>query len=98
MIEKGRHFKNKIPLENRLCTLCNVNEVEDETHFMIRCSYYSDLRHKMFSDITDAYINFNDLSDYDKFQFLMSVNEYDCVLPVLQYINSAFEKRKTFDI
>ena len=26
MIEKGRHFRNKIPIENRLCTLRNLNE------------------------------------------------------------------------
>ena len=52
MIEKGRHFK--MPLENRTCKLCDLNEVEDETHFMIKCSYYSDFRDKMLSDIADA--------------------------------------------
>ena len=34
MIEKGRHFRKKIPIENRLCTLLNLNETEDEAHFM----------------------------------------------------------------
>ena len=44
MIEKGRHFTKKIPVENRLCKLCNFNEIEDEFHFMIKCSYYNNLR------------------------------------------------------
>ena len=36
LIEKGLHSRKKIPIENRLCTLCNLNETEDEAHFMLR--------------------------------------------------------------
>ena len=28
-------------------------------------------------------VNVDDLSEKDKFQFLMSVTEYDCIIPVL---------------
>ena len=42
-IETGRWTKpNKIPLENRLCMICNV--LEDEFHFVLECSLYKDLR------------------------------------------------------
>ena len=76
MIENGHHFK--MPLENRTCKLCDLNEIEDEPHFMIKCSYYSDFRDKMLSDITDALsFNVDNLSEKDKFKFLMSVTEYD---------------------
>ena len=37
------------------------------------------------------------LSEKDKFQFLMSVTEYDCIIPVLRFINSAFDEHKSFD-
>ena len=36
-IEKGRH--KKIALENRLCPLGCVGEVEDEQHFLMNCAY-----------------------------------------------------------
>ena len=42
-IETGRWAKpNEIPLENRLCMICNV--LEDEFHFVLECSLYKDLR------------------------------------------------------
>jgi exonuclease III len=95
-IERGRYLR--IPLENRICSLCDAKEVEDESHFMIRCSFYSDFRTKMFSDISEALsINLDTMSDLDMFHLLMSVSDFDCITPVLTFINSAFDKRKPFD-
>ena len=44
-IETGR-FKN-VNLEDRICSLCNSNVIEDEMHFTIDCSFYDDIRFKM---------------------------------------------------
>ena len=41
-IETGR-FRNQA-LEERLCTLCEFNEIEDESHFLFKCSLYDELR------------------------------------------------------
>ena len=100
MIEKGRHFWKKIPIENRLCTLCNLNETEDEAHFMLRCTNYSNIREKMFSDISDIYADFDNLDDNDKFVLLiiMGVKDYDCILPIINFVNSAFKQRTNVDI
>ena len=98
MIEKGRHFKNKIPVENRLCTLCNLNEIEDEAHFMLKCSHYTEVRENMFATISDVYDNFDNLSDNDKFILLMGVKDYDCILPIIRFVNSAFDIRKNVDV
>ena len=38
MIEKGRHLTPKIPVDQRIGTLCSLNEVEDELHFMLKCT------------------------------------------------------------
>ena len=50
MIEKGRHFHPKIPVDQRayLYYICSLNEVEDELHFMLKCTYYADLRDTVF--------------------------------------------------
>ena len=42
-IEHGR-YRNELR-ENRLCTLCNLNDIEDEFHFILKCPFYSNLRH-----------------------------------------------------
>ena len=44
LIEKGRHSKPKIPREERICNLCNSNEIEDEIHFLFHCSTNEILR------------------------------------------------------
>ena len=41
-IETGRH--NSTPRENRKCTFCRTDAIEDETHFLIRCPIYQNIR------------------------------------------------------
>jgi hypothetical protein len=44
MIEAGRHSTPKLSPENRICSHCNLNEVEDEYHFIMRCKVYDSLK------------------------------------------------------
>ena len=97
LIEKGRHLN--IPRDKRLCKLCESNEIEDELHFMLKCSYYDKIRVTLFNNISEACtVDFNKLSDNEKFVFLMSVSDYDCILSILRYVNGAFEKRNLLDL
>ena len=48
-IETGRY--DKIPRDERLCSLCNCNNIEDETHFLLDCPSYSSIRDRLFSKI-----------------------------------------------
>ncbi len=40
-------FQN-IPREFRLCTMCNDNVIEDETHFIFYCNQYNDLQEYLY--------------------------------------------------
>ena len=42
--ETGRFYD--IPRNERFCTMCNLNVCEDEYHFILECTKYSDLRRK----------------------------------------------------
>ena len=42
-IEIGRH--RNIVRNERICSLCTLNEVEDEYHFLLICPAYNELRH-----------------------------------------------------
>lgn len=90
MIEKGRHLA--LSPEDRICQYCNMNEVEDEFHFVMKCTLYQDLRSKMFSDIGEMF-NIDNQPENDIFILLMSVNEYDSILPVINFVKSAFDIR-----
>ena len=43
-IESGRHNNNKTPQNERICTLCPSNEIENEEHFLITCPLYNQLK------------------------------------------------------
>ena len=48
-IEKGRH--NNINRDNRLCTYCNMNVIENKFHFLLVYPKYRHLRIKYFKPI-----------------------------------------------
>jgi hypothetical protein len=54
-IEKGRH-KN-LPEHIRICTLCNC-EVEDEIHFLMRCT-------KLKTVLADSYVYLFQFLNYE---------------------------------
>ncbi|CAC5381582.1 unnamed protein product [Mytilus coruscus] len=56
-IENGR-FRN-VPLDQRLCIMCKSQSIEHESHFMLYCKRYGQLRTTLFNAIVD---NYNDLN------------------------------------
>ena len=79
-IESGR-FQNihdpntgkirKSKPEERVCTLCDLNLLEDEIHFVCICSKYCSLREKLFKTVTLKYASFTVMSNSEKFVFLL---------------------------
>ena len=70
MIEKGRHCKPKLPIEQRLCTLCDCQAVEDENHFLCVCNAYDDLR-KDFIDVCIS-LGFHGIQNNFNLQYLLN--------------------------
>ena len=49
MIEYGRYGNTKVPRENRLCLVCNSDQIENEMHLIFSCSCYDEHRAKMIN-------------------------------------------------
>ena len=71
-IETGR-FRNQA-LEERLCTLCEFNEIEDESHFLFKCSLYDELRSEWVSHIVNKTANFLELDKINKFKVIFDTH------------------------
>ena len=79
-IESGR-FQNirdpntgktrKLKPQEHICTLCDLNLVEDEIHFVCICSKYCTLREKLFNTIIQKCASFTIMSNSEKFVFLL---------------------------
>ena len=49
LIERGRWMKPKIELPNRICTLCNDKDIQDEYHMVLKCVHFHTLRIKFIN-------------------------------------------------
>ena len=89
MIEVGR-FRN-IPVENRVCPVCN-NGIEDEIHFLFVCSFYTNIRTVYFNTIQQkGYTNFENENVSEKLKIIM---KKDLIKATGNFINSAYDMRQ----
>ena len=88
-IGTGR-FRN-IPLEERLCVLCDLNVTEDEKHFLCTCNLYDDRRQTLYHNIRQRYEHISILNVDEKFQYIV-INEWKELGVYLQY---ACERRNS---
>ena len=92
MIEEGRHFRPKIPRENRWCKFCETT-VEDEQHMLIDCKLYGN-RQKWFESISEKCPNFSSLNNHQKFIFLMSQEDEQLTKETAEKISEWFDLRE----
>ena len=70
-VETGRFRNTK--LEDRICTLCQLEEIEDESHFLFRCSCYNDIRNRWLNKVITKCENFDNLTESEKLTLLFTV-------------------------
>lgn len=93
MIETGRY--TNIDYDNRLCTCCNMNCVEDEIHFLFHCPLYTQNRLIFFSKIRNFHPYFHQLNSKVKIQLLLNSNKREILKTTSNFINDCLEIRKT---
>ncbi len=87
-IETGRHQKPKIPVEKRLCSICNV--LEDEQHHLIACSKNEVFRQALFNEACLKIDNFSNLDPTSKFRELLMCKDLKLQKEIAVFlINSA---------
>ncbi len=69
-IETGSY--DRLPVEQRVCEVCDSDNVEDEMHILISCNSFTQERTKLFTNASQFVGNCNELSLEDKFIVLMS--------------------------
>ena len=97
-IETGRYSNTmdtntgrfrKLKVEERTCLLCKSNDIEDEFHFVCKCSVYDELRRKLYNDISAKDNTFSELTDDEKFIIIVSHE----LKPFGEYISAAWKVR-----
>lgn len=85
-VVKG-HYSN-IPMFERLCECCNLNQVEDEYHILYQCPFYLDLRVLYLNDVMRLGQNLN--------SFCVAMSRIEFQFNISKFVYYAMEKRKMF--
>ena len=85
MVETGRHFKIKIQQEERIC-------VENEIHFVMKCTQFEELRAKMLQLVENKYVAFNSLNDEQKVFYLFTNQDKDVCRGISKFTIEGFKQ------
>ena len=69
-IELGRYTNT--PLNDRICRQCNIGSIESESHVLLDCILYQDIRDSLFVSLSSQIVDFNTFSDKDKLCHILS--------------------------
>ncbi len=86
-IESGRY--EKLVANERICQLCQMNEVESELHFALKCPYYVNERKIFLNTIPLTYKNYDPV---ELFQTLMTSTDNICI-NFIKFLYICYEKR-----
>jgi len=89
-IETGRFVREK--LEDRICQFCDLNEVEDEYHFVFRCPTYNHEREQLLHTAHFRTNNWLNASLDSKLKILF---QSEHVYRLGLYVKSAYSKRRS---
>ena len=78
-VETGRYRSPKVPLVDRVCTLCDAGCVEDEIHFITTCRALHNERYNLFCNLARVDSEFLLLNNYEKFLYIHYVRKLKCV-------------------
>ena len=93
-VETGRYSMPKLPLNERLCKMCTDGSIEDEKHFILNCSLYTDLRQNLLSKASNINTDFNNMPCEQKLTFLMQCKELQFTIGMT--LSQMFNRRKIF--
>ena len=86
-IECGR--ARNLPVQNRLCKLCSLDEIEDEFHFIFVCPLYAGMRNLLLDGIKMENSDFDDLTPENK----LSVFFNSDVKLIIKFLSTAWSCR-----
>ena len=90
MIEQGRH-KN-LEVNKRLCPTCQ-SDIETEFHFIMLCPSYKEQREKLLNNICNIIPSFKNMSELNKFKYIMQSRDYDISKICVNSISNMYNER-----
>jgi hypothetical protein len=94
-IERGRYHKPIIPSEKRICNYCNLQEIDDEHHFLLKCPFNHSLRQELLNYVQNHISNILELPTSERFISLLTADNLSVLTATGKFISNSFKKRNT---
>ena len=88
MIKTGR-FK-AIPIEDRLCQICNTGAIEDEIHFVLKCPALNETRESYMRSFCDNF----DMDGLTDTQLIKNMLDETNIKNMGHFLEALSEERK----
>ena len=95
ILEKGRY--SGIPRQNRICTVCNTGSIENEQHFLLKCTAYKFLREEFFLKLNRLGINVSIplcVRDISRLYCLLNKKNVIVIKMLVKYVRPLFDTRE----
>ena len=94
-IQTGKYENNKapIPVDQRICRHCQLNEIENEEHFIGHCETFKHIRHSFFSKISDQDPNFQNLNLSSKIKYILKANNTQTANLIGKFLYTLIKER-----
>ncbi len=79
-IERGRHRQTWTEREQRICRHCDLQQIEDEKHFLMMCPKYLHVRETFLPRFKALIPSFTELSDSEIMPFLLGEDDKTAAL------------------
>ena len=92
-IEKGRY--SNVPRSNRFCNACNANLIEDEEHFLLHCTAYTEIRDKLLKELKPNIKNLHLMDNNAKLHLLLNNSSLKTLILSSSFIFNCLNIRKS---
>ena len=72
IVDRNTGLFRKMHVDERICTICDMNTTEDEAHFILHCTKYDAERQELSMECRVIEPQFDEFSDREKLQFLLN--------------------------
>ena len=86
-VQTGRYGANRIPRNERRCIYCDMNDIDDELHFLCKCPCFDDLRRTYIKRYFYTRTNMYKLIE------LLKCDDRSTLVKLCKFIKLAFNRR-----
>ncbi len=92
-IETGRSTRPKTEIYHRIYTYCNFHEVENETHFLCKCTYFTDERNLLYRICSKIIPEIQNMNHENILIELLSSEDPVVILATAKFIHTCLKKK-----